>query len=252
MIFREDGTIQYTLKRSKRAKHVRLHVTRTKGLEIVVPHSFNKAWLPSILEKRTDWIRSAARRLQVPTIGEHLERIPNEILLPAVDSKYLVQRASNEIINKLVIDAQKIIRTATGLLSVECGGQILLPEDACEADCIELLRLWLIRSGKEYLPEFLEEVAAQVGIEFKKVQIRLQKGRWGSCSTRGTISLNARLLLLPNHLLQYILLHELAHVRHPNHSQAYWDFLQTLDPKALQHDAAMRDAWQHIPFCFSM
>jgi predicted metal-dependent hydrolase len=252
LIFREDGTIQYTLKRSKRAKHVRLHVTRTKGLEIVVPHSFNKAWLPSILEKRADWIRNAAKRLRVPTVGEPLERIPNEIFLTALNSTYTVKYVTDERINKRVVDAQKIIRTATGLLSVEFGGQILLPEDTCEADCIELLRLWLIRSGREYLPEFLEEVAAQVGIEFKKVQIRLQKGRWGSCSTRGTISLNARLLLLPQHLLQYILLHELAHVRHPNHSQAYWNFLQTLDPNALQHDAEMRDAWQHIPLCFSM
>lgn len=253
MIFKDDGTIEYTLTRSKRAKYVRLKITRTKGLEVVVPQTFKKAWLPPILKKRTEWIRKAAKRLELPARVEDLPAlIPNKILLTAIDREYSVQKVPAASIIERLIEAEKIIRTASGLLSVEIDDVILLPDDVTEEDQAELLSCWLVRCGKEYLPELLEEASKDVGIPYKKVQIRLQKGRWGSCSGRGTISLNARLLLLPVEHLHYILLHELAHVRHPNHSASYWDFLTTLDAKALERDAAMRDAWKYIPFCFSM
>ncbi|OBQ57564.1 M48 family metallopeptidase [Halodesulfovibrio spirochaetisodalis] len=252
MIFREDGSIQYTLTRSKRAKHVRLKVSRTKGLEVVVPVTFKKAWLSPILEKRSEWIRKTAKRLELPDTVENLSVIPSTISLPVLGCEYAVKYVPIEEISRLIVEAQKIIRTSTGALSVEYKGTIFLPEEQEQEVCIELLRLWLIRCGKETLPELLEDASEKVNIPFTKVQVRLQKGRWGSCSSRGTISLNARLLLLPPHLLNYILLHELAHVRHPNHSSAYWNYLQSLDPQALEYDAAMQDAWRYIPLCFSM
>lgn len=253
MIFKDDGTIEYTLTRSKRAKYVRLKITRTKGLEVVVPQTFKKAWLPPILKKRTEWIRKAARRLELPAKVEDLpDLIPDKIILTAIDRKYSVKKVSAASIAEKLIEAEKIVRTASGLLSVEIDDGILLPDDVTEEEQAELLSCWLVRCGKEYLPELLEEASKDVGIPYKKVQVRLQKGRWGSCSGRGTISLNARLLLLPVEHLHYILLHELAHVRHPNHSASYWNFLTTLDAKALERDAEMRDAWKYIPFCFSM
>lgn len=253
MIFKDDGTIEYTLTRSKRAKYVRLKITRTKGLEVVVPQTFKKAWLPPILKKRTEWIRKAARRLELPAKVEDLPAlIPDKILLTAIDREYSVHKVPAVSIAEKLIEAEKIIRAASGLLSIEIDDGILLPDDATEEEQAELLSCWLVRCGKEYLPELLEEASYEVGIPYKKVQIRLQKSRWGSCSGRGTISLNARLLLLPIEYLHYILLHELAHVRHPNHSASYWKFLTTLDAKALDRDVEMRDAWKYIPFCFSM
>lgn len=253
MFFKEDGTIKYTLTRSRRAKHVRLKITRTKGLEVVVPEAFKKALLPPILEKRTEWIHKVIKRLDLPAKVEDLPPlIPEKISLAAINLEYLVQRVPAIIISEKLIDAEKIIRTTTGLVSIEIDGGILLPDDVTEEEQAELLCCWLVRCGKEYLPELLEEASHNVGIPYEKVQIRLQKGRWGSCSGRGTISLNARLLLLPVELLHYILLHELAHVRHLNHSNSYWNFLVTLDSKALENDIAMREAWKHIPLCFSM
>ncbi|SIN71518.1 M48 family metallopeptidase [Halodesulfovibrio marinisediminis] len=253
MIFNDDGTLEYTLTRSKRAKHVRLKVTRSKGLEIVVPETFKTKWLPSILEKRTDWIRNAARRLDLPERIEELPPlVPEQIVLPSMGYEYSIQSVPAVTISEKLVDAEKIIRTTTGLLSIETQRAVLLPDVVAESEKVELLRCWLVRCGKEYLPELLEDVSIEVGIPYKKVQIRLQKGRWGSCSSRGTISLNARLMLLPTELLRYILLHELAHVRHPNHSNAYWRYLESLDSKALEYDVSMRDAWKYIPRCFSM
>ena len=68
----------------------------------------------------------------------------------------------------------------------------------------------------------LAALAIQHGFEFKRLSIRLQRTRWGSCSTRGTISINLALLFQRPEVLRYLMCHELAHTRHMNHSATYW------------------------------
>ena len=85
----------------------------------------------------------------------------------------------------------------------------------------------------------LEELAAQHGYRFSRVVVRCQKTRWASCSSLGTISLNVNLIFLPPHLLDYVLLHELVHTRHPNHGPRFWAELDTCcngRAKALQKE----------------
>lgn len=253
MIFCADGTIKYTVIRSKRAKHVRLKISRNNGLQIVVPLSFKEKLLPQIVEKRTDWIRNVAEKLEISeNISSLPPIIPDEIHLLAIGEKYSVRYMPKDALLEKRVDADKIIRTSENMLSLEMDNCIYLPEGSEEETHLALLKSWLIRSGKESLPDLLDSASKSHGIPYKKLQIRMQKGRWGSCSGRGTISLNARLLLLPSELLHYILLHELAHVAHPNHSDAYWNYLQRLDADALMHDASMNEAWRYIPRCFSM
>lgn len=253
MIFCADGTIKYTVIRSKRAKHVRLKVSRNNGLQVVVPLSFKEKLLPQILEKRADWIRNIVKKLEIPEDASLLPpMIPEEICLIALGEKYRVQYMSEDLLFEKRVEADKIIRTSDNIFALEIGDCLYLPEGLVEESQVDLLRCWLVRNAKESLPYLLDRASEAHGIAYKKLQIRMQKGRWGSCSGRGTISLNARLILLPEELLHYILLHELAHVPHPNHSEAYWDYLQSLDAEALKHDASMDEAWRYIPRCFSM
>ncbi|MFW5957899.1 MAG: M48 family metallopeptidase [Desulfosalsimonas sp.] len=81
----------------------------------------------------------------------------------------------------------------------------------------------------------LEELAEKHGISYNKVFIRNQKTRWGSCSSRGNLSLNYRIALLPGELMDYVIIHELVHIRHHNHSPLFWAELDRLagDAKAL-------------------
>jgi predicted metal-dependent hydrolase len=67
----------------------------------------------------------------------------------------------------------------------------------------------------------LDELSVKTGISYKKCSFRLQYGRWGSCTSRGHISLNAQLLLFPPGLVEYVMIHELCHLRHMNHSPAF-------------------------------
>jgi hypothetical protein len=86
------------------------------------------------------------------------------------------------------------------------------------------------RVAERELPARLRELAAEHGYTVTAVSVRAQRSRWGSCSPTGRISLNWRLIQLPRQVADYILLHELAHLRHLNHSARFWREVERLCP----------------------
>lgn len=118
--------------------------------------------------------------------------------------------------------------------------QIVCPPTANFAD--EQLQEWLRkvieeslrRNAKIILPPRLQALARQHGLTYESVQINSSRGRWGSCSSRRKINLSYFLLLLPAHLMDYVLLHELCHTREMNHGDGFWALLNRFtDNKAL-------------------
>jgi hypothetical protein len=100
--------------------------------------------------------------------------------------------------------------------------------------------------AKMYLPDRVHQLAGTHNLAYKKVFIKNLKSKWGSCSSAQNINLSLLLVLLPSHLIDYIILHELAHTRHMNHSKAYWDYLDTLtEGKAKKYDREMKN-YQHL------
>jgi predicted metal-dependent hydrolase len=84
------------------------------------------------------------------------------------------------------------------------------------------------------LPGELLQLAAILGIEVRRVSIRDQRSRWGSCSRRGTISLNWRLMLVPDFVREYVMLHELMHRRELNHSPRFWRLVAAVCPRLVE------------------
>lgn len=109
--------------------------------------------------------------------------------------------------------------------------QIICPPNADFTD--ENLQDWLRkvieeslrRNAKSILPSRLERLSKQCGLPYASVKINSSKGRWGSCSARKNINLSYFLVLLPSHLIDYVLLHELCHTREMNHSERFWGLL---------------------------
>ena len=121
------------------------------------------------------------------------------------------------------------------LVSIEAmDGQIRLGSEQIKsskvADLRPAIQKHLRKLAAQELPARVGELAALHGIEATRVSVRNQKTRWGSCSRRGTISLNWRLIQTPVFVQDYIILHELAHRRHLNHSDRFWQEVERLCP----------------------
>jgi len=97
------------------------------------------------------------------------------------------------------------------------------------------------KEAKEYLPARVQQLAIQFGFTYQKVFIKNLKSKWGSCSSNGNINLNLSLMQLPDNLIDYIILHELAHTREHNHGEGFWKLLNTLtNGKARDLDKEIR------------
>ena len=82
---------------------------------------------------------------------------------------------------------------------------------------------------------------------YRRLTVRGQRTLWGSYSSSGTLSLNYKLLFLPSELVDYVVLHELAHTRHMNHSRAFWRLLERMAPGARQLDQRVNDEARRVP-----
>jgi predicted metal-dependent hydrolase len=109
------------------------------------------------------------------------------------------------------------------------------------------LRSWLLRAARSRLTPVVAARSASTGIPYSRVSIRRQRSRWGSCSVRGTISLNACLLFQRPAVVDYLVVHELTHVRHMNHSARFWQAVEhnCADWRAL--DRELTQGWRNVP-----
>lgn len=130
----------------------------------------------------------------------------------------------------------------------ELEGAIVLSGDlAREPLVLHLLQRWLMRRAHEHLVPALAAAAARHGLQFRRVQVRRQRTRWGSCSRAGTISLNACLMFQSAAVVRYLLAHELAHTVHMNHSRRFWRLVEQLEPDWKALDRQLGGGWRHVP-----
>ena len=80
----------------------------------------------------------------------------------------------------------------------------------------------LARQAKEIIPPLAEAYAARMGVTYGRITIRCQQSRWGSCSSKGNLNFNCLLMLSPPEVITYVVVHELAHRKHMDHSPAFW------------------------------
>lgn len=233
--------IAVILRHSRRARRVAVRVGLGGQVELVVPRgvSDQQAW--AFLDSRAEWVRHhvARRRNALPPAAEFP---PRALTIPLLAETWRIFQSGGAGRARLVVSDAT---TGPGLAAR--GGVLELRGQGTSSDWRRCLLAWLRRRALATLGARLREEATRHGFTFSKLSIRHQRTRWGSCSVRGTISLNLALLFQPADVVRYLLCHELAHTRHMNHSHRFWRCVAACEPRWRELDAALLQGWRHVP-----
>ncbi len=110
----------------------------------------------------------------------------------------------------------------------------------------EALELWCRKQAKLILPKRLRVLEERMGLKSMQITIKDQKKRWGSCSSRGNVNLNWRLMLMPPEVMDSVLIHELAHLVHPNHSMDFYRYLELHNPRYKDHERWLKERGREL------
>ena len=211
-----------TIRRRTRSKHVTMRVAPAGSLRVAAP-----MYTPLFIMKRS--ITASKRDLK-----ELLDR--HRPVLQYSDGDQIGKSHSIMVREGLTTtverDRLRIIATLAGGISIQSPEvQALLRPEIINA---------LKREAKGYLPKRLKYLADQHGFTYERVRFSHASGRWGSCSSSGTISLNIALMKLPFELIDYVLIHELAHTMQMNHSDAFWKIVAEYSPRYKSHRSRLK------------
>jgi predicted metal-dependent hydrolase len=217
---------------SERARQMSIRVYTGGQVEIVVPRWARGRAVEQFVRRHQRWVerKIAQSRARAPAL---LERIPSSIDLASAGERWRVLTRAEP--------------GAVRLRRMDCGTIELSGDCSDAAELQRVLQSWLIERAREVLVPWLQGLAAQTGLEFKRTQIRRQRSRWGSCSVRGTVSLNCCLLFQRPEVVRYLLLHELCHTQHMNHSRRFWQLVAAFEPNHRALDRELLDGWQNVP-----
>jgi predicted metal-dependent hydrolase len=205
-----ETSIDYTVRRSDRARRVRVRVDPRDGaVEVVLPRRAPAREAASAVAQLGGWI--ARRRAEVARAQARVAARAGTVPFLGVDLALTPE-----------VGRTRVVRRGDALLVPDAEIGSVVMRDALEQ--------WYRKQARIEITPRLDRAAAAVGREYTKLSIRDQKTRWGSCSSRGAMSFNFRLLLAPEVVLEYVVRHEAAHLAVMDHSPRFWAVMARLMP----------------------
>ena len=207
--------IHYSVRRSERARRVRVTVDPARGVEVVLPRRAAEREAAAAIRELRPWIERRVRELEraratvaargggVPYLGQLLDVV-------AQPGRTRVHRR---------------------------GDSLLVPHGAGQTPAIER---WYRRAARAEIQPRLDLACAQAGTSYASLTVRGQKTRWASCSPTGAMSFNWRLLLAPERILDYVVWHEVCHLEIMDHSPRFWALLRSHWPSCREDAAWLR------------
>lgn len=218
------------VKRSSRARRINIRVESREKIVLTLPHWASASKGFKFIEEQTEWL------------AKRIENIPLQVEL----NQYFAEGGKVWISSHcrdLKVNFFENLQRQSHEISFD---QINLNLCCLEKGINQEIFSFLFNLAKVNLIERISKHSKDIGLQFRKVRIGNQKSRWGSCSAKGTISLNWRLILLPYSMGEYVIFHELAHLKHLNHSRKFWNYLESIFPDTRSYDKELRSVGKKI------
>jgi predicted metal-dependent hydrolase len=217
----------FAVRISPRARRLTARVHVGGRVEIVVPVGVNAHTVRDFVQRFTPWIDRKVAAMQC--FAAPSEPVPAAVEFALTQEKFAVDWRRGAL-RRLEQTADRIVVQA--------------PD---ERGARALLQGWLKRAAYQRLAPRLLQLADDLSYSVARVSIRCQRTRWGSCSTRGTVSLNCSLLFLTSEVVRYLFVHELAHTKHMNHSANFWRLVEKIEPDYRRLDRDLLAGWRTVP-----
>ena len=226
-----DASPGWNVRISRRARRLSMRVFPGGRVEVVVPPGVGIPAIERFVSRHRDWAERRAREFQLlaPPVAE---RKPERIEFALTDRAWQVHYEPA---------ARSSVHDADDGLLVVRG-----PDHSHRRVSQALLR-WLYGQAARELGERLSSLSGEIGIDYSQLGLRRQRTRWGSCSARGSISLNVCLMFQRPEVVRYLMVHELCHRRHMNHSDRFWRLVEEFEPQWRALDAELLKGWRSVP-----
>lgn len=227
------SSISYTIRESQRAKRINLRLSPQGVLEVVIPVGFDRQQIPAIVETHQAWIEKQRTKIQAQPQKQSTAALPQTLEFLANTETWRVEYTPANVASIRISQLPETV--------------ILWGNTHNPTLCRKALRSWLTQRAEVFLAPWLRALSQDCNLPFNQVTIRGQKTLWGSCSSDRNISLNYKLLFLPPQIVRYVLIHELCHTIHMNHSKDFWQLVKKNDPLYKQWDRDLKQVNQYIP-----
>jgi len=226
--FPQIGEVHFVI--SALAKYIRISLKLSGNVRVTVPKRASMKQAMAFVETKMEWILRAQSRMATHEKGR-IVFAPDTVFSTQSRQLQLIPWKSEQFRTQMSKDSLKIFYPSESNLQSD---QV---QDVIREFIIRTLR----KEAKEYLPQRVERLATEHGFAYSGVTVKNLSSRWGSCSATNHINLNIHLVRLPEHLSDYVMLHELTHTIHKNHSERFWKYLNTITGgKAKQLAAEMK------------
>lgn len=233
-LFESRTSTPWNVRVSRRARRLSVRVYPGGRVEVVVPPGASASIVHKFVHTHREWIDQRVADFS-SAAPKALEIRPQSIELRAIERTFTVQY-------------QASLRRSITIETIAAENKLIISgATSSETAVADALRTWLVDVAHDELGLLLSRTAQDCGLRFERVQARLQRTRWGSCSASGTISLNACLLFLDPCVVRYLLVHELCHTRHMNHSKRFWALVESHEPDYKRLDRELVRGWQSVP-----
>lgn len=201
--------------RSKR-RTLSLEISREGVLIIRAPFFLSPRKIQRFVDEKAEWIRAKKE-----IVRKRIEAKKKHLFLPGEEYLYLGKYYP------LVYSERK--KPALVL------GERFELSFAKKGQATRIFQEWYKIAAKDYLCTIVNSYATQYSLKYKKIRISGARTRWGSCNSRGDLSFSWRLILAPEQIIAYVVVHELAHTLHHNHSRRFWNFVEKMMPNYREH-----------------
>ena len=224
-----DGVGEILFRHSSRARHLSISVRPFAGVRVSIPigMSYNSA-IRLVTEKKL-WIKQHLDKMK--EFEKQQTMFDENSGYCTKHHKLHLSKAERKNISIRISKAKINVIYPTELKSDSKEVQTAIRKGIERALKVE---------AKKYLPEKVKELAVKFDLNYNKLTLKNIKSRWGSCSRKNNINLSIHLMRLPDHLIDYVILHELAHTVHHNHSKRFWALVDKVTDGAKSLDKELR------------